>query len=81
MPAVTTRKDFLSVLDFGPAELERCLAIASRVKADRPLGRQAPTADLLAEYAAAAPRLHAEKALLAILLSPTRPVRRDPTQP
>jgi ornithine carbamoyltransferase len=42
-----TRKDFLSVLDFEPAELERCLELAAQVKADRSLGRHAPTADVL----------------------------------
>jgi ornithine carbamoyltransferase len=41
--AVPARKDFLSVLDFDPAELDRCLEIAAHVKADRQLGRQAPT--------------------------------------
>ena len=40
----TRRKDFLSVLDFDAPDLERCLEIAARVKADRPLGLQAPTA-------------------------------------
>ncbi len=45
--AVPARKDFLSVLDFDPAELDRCLEIAAHVKADRPLGRQAPTAGVL----------------------------------
>lgn len=42
-----TRKDFLSVLDFEPADLERCLDLAAQVKADRSLGRQAPTANAL----------------------------------
>ena len=42
-----TRKDFLSVLDFDAADLERCLALAARVKAERALGRHAPTADVL----------------------------------
>jgi len=46
-PATLTRKDFLSVLDFDAADLERCLDIAARVKTDRALGRQAPTADAL----------------------------------
>jgi len=78
---VTTRRDFLSVLDFEPAVLERRLAIASRVKADRPLGRRGPTTDLPAKFAAPAPRPHAEKALPAMLRSPTRPARRDPIQP
>jgi len=45
--AAPARKDFLSVLDFDPAELERCLEIAAHVKADRMLGRQAPTANAL----------------------------------
>jgi ornithine carbamoyltransferase len=43
----TRRKDFLSVLDFDAADLERCLEIAARVKADRPLGLQAPTSTAL----------------------------------
>jgi ornithine carbamoyltransferase len=42
-----TRKDFLSVLSFDPADLERCLELAAQVKADRMLGRDAPTADAL----------------------------------
>src|SRR5881296_285587 len=45
--ATQTRKDFLSVLDFDPADLERCLELAAHVKADRALGRHAPTADAL----------------------------------
>ena len=45
--AAPARKDFLSVLDFDVTELERCLEIAGHVKADRSLGRQAPTADAL----------------------------------
>ena len=40
-------KDFLSVLDFAPAELEACLALAASVKRDRALGRKAPTANAL----------------------------------
>src|SRR3954466_9401734 len=48
MPSVTqTRKDFLSVLDFDAADLERCLQLAAQLKADRSLGRHAPTADAL----------------------------------
>jgi ornithine carbamoyltransferase len=43
--ATLTRKDFLSVLDFDAADLERCLQLAAQVKADRSLGRHAPTAD------------------------------------
>jgi ornithine carbamoyltransferase len=41
------RKDFLSVLDFDAVDLERCLDLAARLKADRALGRQSPTADVL----------------------------------
>ena len=41
------RKDFLSVLDFDAADLERCLELAAGVKADRSLGRHAPTAGAL----------------------------------
>ena len=40
-------KDFLTVLDFEPAELEACLLLAARVKRDRPLGKKAPTANAL----------------------------------
>jgi ornithine carbamoyltransferase len=48
MPQLTrARKDFLSVLDFEPADLERCLDLAAQMKADRSLGREAPTADIL----------------------------------
>jgi ornithine carbamoyltransferase len=46
-PATMTRKDFLSVLDFDAADLERCLDLAGRVKADRALGLQAPAAAVL----------------------------------
>ncbi len=45
--ATSTRKDFLSVLDFDAADLERCLQIAAQLKADRGLGRHAPTANAL----------------------------------
>lgn len=41
------RKHFLSVLDMDPADLERCLDLAAQLKADRPLRREAPTADAL----------------------------------
>jgi len=48
MPTTVARKkDFLSVLDFDAADLENCLAFAAQVKADRSLGRHAPTADAL----------------------------------
>jgi ornithine carbamoyltransferase len=42
------RKDFLSVLDFEPADFDRCLDLAAQLKADRPLGREAPSSDVLA---------------------------------
>jgi ornithine carbamoyltransferase len=45
--ATQTRKDFLSVLDFDASDLERCLHLAAQVKAERPLGRHAPTSDVL----------------------------------
>jgi len=44
MQTTTTTKDFLSVLNFDSADLDRTLQLAARLKADRPLGRQAPTA-------------------------------------
>ncbi|MGE0703064.1 MAG: ornithine carbamoyltransferase [Vicinamibacterales bacterium] len=40
-------KDFLSILDFEPSELERCLDLAAQIKADRNLGPGAPTANVL----------------------------------
>ncbi|HZW76191.1 MAG TPA: ornithine carbamoyltransferase, partial [Caldimonas sp.] len=45
--ATTTRKDFLSVLDFDHTDLEACLRLAAQLKSDRSLGRQAPTSDAL----------------------------------
>src|SRR4051812_47134272 len=36
--AVVRRKDFLSITDFDGADLERCLELALRMKADRALG-------------------------------------------
>jgi ornithine carbamoyltransferase len=45
--ATLARKDFLSVLDFDAIDLESCLTLAARVKADRSLGLQAPTAAAL----------------------------------
>ena len=47
-PPARLAKDFLSVLDLGYADLERLLALAAEVKADRRLGVQAPTATALA---------------------------------
>jgi ornithine carbamoyltransferase len=45
--ATLARKDFLSVLDFDAADLERCLTLAACLKADRSRGLQAPTATAL----------------------------------
>jgi len=49
MPSVTraARKDYLSVLDLDPPDLERCLDLAAQLKADRALGREAPMRDAL----------------------------------
>ena len=47
IPPPAVAKDFLSILDLGPAGLERLLELAAELKADRRLGRRAPTADLL----------------------------------
>jgi ornithine carbamoyltransferase len=48
MPGATsTRKDFLSILDLDATDLEGCLQLGARLKAERTLGRQAPTADAL----------------------------------
>lgn len=47
MPSQVRTKDFLSILDFEPAELEACLGLAARVKRDRALGKTAPTANAL----------------------------------
>src|SRR3989442_4554295 len=45
--ATMTRRDFLSVLDCDAVDLELCLDLSARVKADRTLGRRAPTAEAL----------------------------------
>jgi ornithine carbamoyltransferase len=45
---VMMAKDFLSVLDLSSADLARLLDLARQLKADRRLGRQAPTATALA---------------------------------
>src|SRR3954463_11062325 len=45
--ATSTRKDFLSILDFDATDLERCLQIAARLKVERSLGRQSSTADAI----------------------------------
>jgi len=44
---VARRKDFLSILDLDAADLARGLELAARLKADRSLGVQAPTANAL----------------------------------
>ena len=44
---LTRRKDFLSVLDLEATDFERCLELATQVKADRSLGRHAPTSEAL----------------------------------
>jgi ornithine carbamoyltransferase len=45
--ATTTHKDYLSVLSFDAADFERCLHLATQLKADRGLGTHAPTANAL----------------------------------
>jgi ornithine carbamoyltransferase len=47
MTSEVRTKDFVSVLDFEPAELESCLVLASRLKRERALGAKAPTSDAL----------------------------------
>jgi ornithine carbamoyltransferase len=47
MTQATLIRNFLSVLDFEPADLERCLDLAAQLKADRTFGRGAPTANAL----------------------------------
>ena len=44
---VTLPKDLLSILDWSPADLEKCLDVTGSLKRDRFLGRQAPTANRL----------------------------------
>ena len=43
-PRSPVPRHFLSVVDFDAADLERCLELAIRMKAERSLGVQAPTA-------------------------------------
>ena len=45
---VAFAKDFLSILDLGPIDFDRLLALAAQMKADRRLGPGAPTANALA---------------------------------
>jgi ornithine carbamoyltransferase len=47
MTQATLTRNFLSMLDFEPADLDRCLELAATLKAERALGRRAPTANAL----------------------------------
>jgi ornithine carbamoyltransferase len=47
MNTATLARNFLSVLDFDPQDIERCLHLAAQIKSDRSLGRSAPTANAL----------------------------------
>ena len=44
-PMPRSHKDFLSLLDLDPSELDQCLELAAQVKIDRVLGREAPTVE------------------------------------
>jgi len=48
IPPVSLAKDFLSILDLAAPDLDRLLALAERLKAERRLGASAPTAAALA---------------------------------
>jgi ornithine carbamoyltransferase len=48
LPPANLTKDFLSVQDIGPQDLDRLLALAAELKLDRRLGVNAPTARVLA---------------------------------
>jgi ornithine carbamoyltransferase len=47
-PPASSAKDFLSILDLGPVDLDRLLVLAAQMKADRRLRQHAPTAQALA---------------------------------
>ena len=47
-PPVTFAKDFLSILNLGPIDLDRLLASAGQMKSDRHLRQHAPSAQALA---------------------------------
>jgi ornithine carbamoyltransferase len=47
-PPAAVTKDFLSILDLAAADLDRLLALAMQMKADRRLGLRAPTSAALA---------------------------------
>ena len=44
MSPVAFAKDFLSILDLTPVDLDRLLATAAQMKAERRVGRQSPAA-------------------------------------
>ena len=46
-PPALPAKNFLSILDLPDGDLDRLLDLATQMKAERTLGRRAPTADLL----------------------------------
>jgi ornithine carbamoyltransferase len=48
LPPASLAKDFLSIVDIGPLDLDRLLAVAAELKRDRPMGVNAPTAAALA---------------------------------
>ena len=48
IPPVSSAKDFLSILNLGPIDLDRLLALAAEMKAKRRLRQHAPTAQALA---------------------------------
>jgi ornithine carbamoyltransferase len=47
MNTATLARNFLSVLDFDPQDVVRCIDLAAQVKSERSLGRSAPTANAL----------------------------------
>ena len=47
MTQATLTRNFLSMLDFEAADLDRCLGLAAKLKSERALGRRAPTANAL----------------------------------
>ena len=50
VPSLSARS-FLTVPDFTAAELDACLSLAAQLKAERSLGRRAPTTDALLRHA------------------------------
>ncbi|HEY2907687.1 MAG TPA: ornithine carbamoyltransferase [Vicinamibacterales bacterium] len=47
MNTATLPRNFLSVLDFDPQDIARCIDLAAQMKSERSLGRSAPTANAL----------------------------------